>query len=55
MDLVLLFQDCTLVMPAGLPGFEFALSDGADPSEHGIGSSLVHSIHDACHYLYVAK
>ena len=41
MDLVLLFQDCTLVMPAGLPGFEFALSDGADPSEHGIGSSLV--------------
>jgi hypothetical protein len=44
MDLTLLFQDCTLVMPSGLPGYEFALPAGANAGEHGVGSSLVVSL-----------
>ena len=47
MDLTLLFYDCALVMPAGLPGYEFSLPASVDPSEHGVGSSLIYCLPEA--------
>lgn len=60
LDLTLLFDDCVLVMPAGLPGYEFALPEGTNAGDAGVGSSLVYrlpeaQVHMRLHDYYMGK